>query len=155
MRNGPAGWSLTRALPSPDNENHNMAQSNSRMPAVYIAGPYRGPSRAAIELNIQVARKVGLLASIKGWAAVIPHSNTGHLDDSCSLPEQYWLDATMELMRRCDAVVLCQGWQHSSGTLAEIAEAQRLGITVFYTDSELPPVEVWRTLPANDNRAMG
>lgn len=115
MRNGPAGWSLTRALPSPDNENHNMAQSNSRMPAV------------------------------------IPHSNTGHLDDSCSLSEQYWLDATMELMRRCDAVVLCPGWQHSSGTLAEIAEAQRLGITVFYTDSELPPAEVWRAIAANDN----
>lgn len=128
-----------------------MAHSNPRMPAVYIAGPYRGPSLAAIELNIQCARKVGLLAAIKGWTPIIPHANTGHLDDCAGLSEQFWLDATLELLRRCDALVLCPGWQHSSGTLNEVAEAQRLGITVFYSDSELPPAEVWRAIAANDN----
>lgn len=128
-----------------------MAQSNPRMPAVYVAGPYRNRSRAGVELNIQCARRVGLLAALKGWTPIIPHANTGHLDDACDLPEQYWLDATLELMRRCDAVVLCPGWQHSSGTLGEVAEAQRLGITVFYTDSELPPAEVWHAIAANNN----
>lgn len=34
--------------------------SNSRMPVVYVAGPYRGLNRDAVELNIQVARAVGL-----------------------------------------------------------------------------------------------
>lgn len=132
-----------------------MAQQSPKMPVAYVAGSYRAASRAGVELNIQVARRVGLLAALKGWSPIIPHANTGHLDELCSLSETFWLDATMELMRRCDAVVLCPGWQHSSGTLAEIAEAQRLGITVFYTDSELPPAEAWRTLPANDNCARG
>lgn len=127
--------------------------TNPRLPCVYVAGPYRGKSRAAVELNIQVARKVGMLAAIKGWSPVIPHSNTAHLDECCDLPDQFWLDSTMELMRRCDAVVLCPGWQHSSGTLAEVAEAERRGIPVFYSDSEMPPVAVWHV--ANDNRARG
>ena len=34
------------------------------MKAVYIAGPYRGETRDAVEMNIAVARKVGLLACV-------------------------------------------------------------------------------------------
>lgn len=109
------------------------------MPVIYVAGPYRGPSREAIELNIQVARKVGALAARKGWSPIIPHANTGHLDvivPDCS--EQFWLDATLELMRRCDALVLCPGWKLSSGTCAEIDEARRLGMPIYVSDHELP-----------------
>jgi hypothetical protein len=35
-------------------------------------------------------------------------------------------------MRRCDLVVVVPGWETSGGTLKEIAEAERLGIPVFY-----------------------
>jgi len=132
-----------------------MAEQYPRMPAVYIAGPYRSHTKAGIDANITVAKKVGALASLKGWSAVIPHANTAHLDEVAQLPDEFWLAATMELLRRCDAIVLCPGWQRSSGTLAEVAEAERRGMPIYYTESELPPVEVWRTLPANDNCARG
>ena len=125
-------------------------------PVVYCAGPYRNSvGRAGVELNIQVARKVGVLAALKGWCPLIPQANTAHFEEVAPLPDEFWLGATMELMRRCDAVVLCPGWQHSLGTLAEVAEAERLGIPVYRSESELPPAEVWRTLPANDNRVRG
>lgn len=123
-----------------------------RIPVVYIAGPYRGPSRAAIELNIQAARKVGLLCAQKGWSPLIPHSNAAHLDECCGLPDQYWLDATMELLLRCDAVVLCPGWINSVGTCAEVAEAKRRGIPVYETETDLPDAHfaaAWNV--ANDN----
>ncbi len=69
----------------------------------------------------------------------MPHSNTGNMDFSLpDLGDQYWLDATMELLRRCDAVVLAPGWQYSEGTKLEIAEAERLKIPVFMTEYELP-----------------
>ena len=42
------------------------------------------------------------------------------------------------LLRRSDAVVLCPGWEASSGTLAEIAEAERLLIPVYISADELP-----------------
>lgn len=69
---------------------------------------------------------------------VIPHANTAgfeHYDPS--LPDQFWLDGTLEMMRRCDCVVLCPGWEKSTGTLSEIAEAQRLSIPVFSSVEEM------------------
>lgn len=112
---------------------------SNRMSAVYVAGPYRGQTRDAVELNISVARAVGLLAARKGWAPIVPHCNTSLYDFvTDQLSEQFWLGATLELMRRCDAVVLIPGWQNSSGTAAEIAEARRIGIPVFESEYELP-----------------
>lgn len=112
---------------------------NSSLPVVYVAGPYRAGNRARVTLNIQSARAVGLLAIEKGWSALIPHANTGDLDlYAPTIPDEFWLEATLELMRRSDAVVLVPGHEASSGTRAEIAEACRLGIPVFYAVKELP-----------------
>jgi hypothetical protein len=110
--------------------------SYSRMPAVYIAGPYRSATRDGVELHIQAARHVGLLACRKGWAPIIPHSNTAHMDlYAPDLGDGFWLASTMEAMRRCDAVCLVPGWERSAGTMAEIEEAKRLGIPVFSPDT--------------------
>jgi len=109
------------------------------MPVVYVAGPYRASNRAGVELNIQSARLTGLHCCLKGWSPLIPHANTGGLDEIApAIPDQFWLDATLELMRRCDAVVLCPGYSLSEGTRAEMIEAQRRGIPVYYSVEELP-----------------
>lgn len=108
-------------------------------PLIYVAGPYRAKTREGVELNIQSARKVGSLACQKGWAALIPHTATGGLD--LVLPDagdEFWLAATMQMLRQCEAVVLCPGWSFSAGTLEEIEEAKRLGLPVFKSVDELP-----------------
>lgn len=108
------------------------------IPVIYVAGAYRAPTREGVELNIQAARSVGLLCCRKGWSPIIPHSNTGHLDAiDPRIGDEFWLASTLELMRRCDAVVLVSGWAHSAGTRAEIEEAMRLGIPVFWSESNL------------------
>lgn len=109
-----------------------------KMPIVYVAGPYRGLNHEAVELNIQSATAVGMEAIRKGWSPIIPHKNTGHMDRLTNLPDQFWLDATMELMLRCDAVVLCPGWERSAGTAVEIKEARLRGITVYHSADVLP-----------------
>lgn len=104
------------------------------MKVIYVAGPYRAATREGVELNIQAAKRVGLLVAKLGASPIIPHMNTAHLDAvDPSIGDEYWLAATMELMRRCDAVVLVPGWENSEGTLAEIDEAHRLGLKVFAT----------------------
>jgi len=60
---------------------------------------------------------------------LIPHANTAHWDGLC--PDEFWLEAGIEMLRRCDAVALVDGWFESAGTLAEIKEAERLGMPVF------------------------
>lgn len=106
---------------------------------VYVAGPYRAPTREGIQLNIQSATQVGRLACLKGWSPVVPHANTALLDTiTPELGDQFWIDATMELMRRCDAVVLCPGWQRSEGVKGELEEADKLGIPIFRSEHDLP-----------------
>lgn len=102
------------------------------MKLIYIAGPYRGKTREAVELNIATARRVALLIAQAGHMPVIPHANTAgfeHLDPD--IPDQFWLDGTLALMLKCDAVVLCPGWDKSSGTLAEIRKAVEHDIGVY------------------------
>lgn len=112
------------------------------MPVVYIAGPYRSPTRSGVELNIQAARHVARLCCVKGWSVLCPHANTGHLDETLpGISDQFWLDSTMELLRRADAVVLVPGWESSAGTRDEIHEATQRGIPVYNSMSELPSAQ--------------
>jgi hypothetical protein len=52
-------------------------------------------------------------------------------------PDEWFLDATASVMRRCDVVLVLDGYESSAGTLAEIAEAERCGIPVVYSPNEL------------------
>jgi len=101
------------------------------MKLIYIAGRYRGKTREAVDLNIQAARAAGVLVVEKGYYPVIPHSNTSGFEHLTATHDAFWLAGTLELMRRCDAVLVVQGYEQSSGTLAEIQEAQRLGVPVY------------------------
>tara|TARA_R100000935_G_C2709882_1_gene113654 strand:+ start:168 stop:563 length:396 start_codon:yes stop_codon:yes gene_type:complete len=115
------------------------------MPVVYVAGPYRAESRAGVTLNIQAARAVGLAAIRKGWSPIIPHANTGDLDVvDPDIGDRFWLAATLELMTRCDAVLLCPGWECSAGTLAEIDAANKQGLPVYQNAYQLPSADDWR-----------
>lgn len=102
------------------------------MKLVYIAGPYRASTPQGVDLNIQVARRMGMLVAMAQHFPVIPHMNTAKFEEVLpGMPDRFWLDGTMELMRKCDCVVLCPGWEQSTGTVQEIREAQRLGIPVY------------------------
>lgn len=113
--------------------------SQPRLPVVYVAGPYRAATPAGIELNIQAARAMGLQAVRRGWSPIIPHCNFALLDLlDPNIGDSFWLTATMEHMRRSDAVLVVPGWQNSTGTQAEVREALRLNMPVFYSLEKLP-----------------
>ena len=99
------------------------------MKLVYVAGAYRAKSTWDRDRNIQAAREVGAAVARLGAYPVIPHSNTGHMDGLCE--DQFWIDGTLELMCRCDAMILVPGWEKSSGTLGEIAKAKVLATPTF------------------------
>lgn len=114
---------------------------------LYIAGAYRGPTREAVERNIQAAMHAAALAVRKGWYPVVPHACTAHFDrDYPGLAgDEFYLEATLELMRRCDAVMTVQGWEFSSGAMAEIDEAHLYALPVYRGDA-LPDLKKGETL---------
>lgn len=114
-------------------------------PLIYVAGPYRAATRDAIARNIDAARVIGISAAALGWFPVIPHANTAHMElDLPGLGDEFWLAGTLEMMERCDAVVLVPGWESSAGTRGEIIRAEELHLPIFRSLDALPSADVFR-----------
>jgi hypothetical protein len=100
------------------------------MKVVYIAGPFRGSNAWEVEKNIREAEEFGFRVAQLRAMPLIPHANTRFFDGT--LTGEFWLEGTIELMRRCDAILLLPTWEQSEGARAERKEAERLGLQVFY-----------------------
>jgi nucleoside 2-deoxyribosyltransferase len=112
------------------------------MRLVYIAGPLFAPNDWAIRQNIHRAAEVGFAVAEAGAYPLIPHTNTGAVFIGTITPE-WWYAGTLEALRRCDAVMMVQGWPDSKGAVAEREEAKRLGKPVFNAGDY---DELWRWL---------
>jgi hypothetical protein len=108
---------------------------------VYVAGPYRAGTRWDEEQNCRRAESAAREIVGLGLYPVCPHANTRPYFSNPAIPAAFWLGATLELMRRCDAVLLLPGWAGSEGAVAEREEAERLGIPVF---CDLAGLAGWR-----------
>ncbi|WP_373047208.1 DUF4406 domain-containing protein [Vulgatibacter sp.] len=100
---------------------------------VYVAGPYRAPTRWDVERNIRTAEERGLELARHGAGRivpVIPHTMYRHFD-GC-LDDAFFLEGTKELLRRCDALALLPGWELSTGTRGELEEAEQLRLPIFW-----------------------
>lgn len=100
------------------------------MKVVYVAGPFRGRSSWVMEGNIRRAESLALDVWRTGCAAICPHANTRFFEGECH--DEVWLDGDLEILRRCDAVVMTRDWEKSKGATEERAAAKRMCIPVFY-----------------------
>lgn len=102
--------------------------SDSARIHVYVAGPFRAPTAWKRERNIRRAEEVGFRLAEHGLVPVIPHTMYGHFDGE--LTDEFWLGATLSLMERCDAVVMCPKWEQSVGSVGERARALEMSLPV-------------------------
>jgi hypothetical protein len=100
------------------------------MKVAYIAGPYRAATPHKIVENIRRAEVVALKYWKLGYAVICPHMNTRLMDGEC--PDTTWLEGDLEILARCDTVVMMQGWQRSQGASEEHQHAQSLAKIVIY-----------------------
>ena len=103
--------------------------SNASRPVAYIAGPYRGINAFDVSRNIENARLVAAALWRQGYYVLCPHMNTAHFDGI--VDDRVFLDGALELMRRCDLVVLSRGWAQSEGAREEIREALAIGKPIY------------------------
>lgn len=108
-----------------------MAKTKRRLKIAYIAGPFTGETTWDIAQNVRRAEELALEVAKLGVMPLIPHANT-HLFFG-QLTEEFWLAGTVELLERCDIMVLLPNWEASAGARAESARATMCGIPVFGT----------------------
>lgn len=113
------------------------------MKVIYIAGPFRsmnqnGKSNSwGVQQNIMTALTRALEVWKRGHVALCPHSNTFPFQDADGVADGVWLDGDIELLRRCDAVLVTDNWQQSTGARAEVRYAEHRGIPVLYDLNDL------------------
>lgn len=118
------------------------------MIVLYVAGPFRGPSAWDIENNIRAAESVALDLWRAGAAVVCPHTNTRFFDGAA--PDGVFLRGDLEILKRCDGIVMVQGWQRSERARAEREFAIDRGLHVFQSKEE---ALLWMSLEQLKERA--
>src|SRR5574340_795962 len=115
---------------------------------IYVAGPYRGKNQAEIAAHIDEARKVAIEIWEAGHVALCPHLNTAHFEDDCDCHEDEYLEGDLQLVGRCEEIVMIKNWEFSAGALAEkkYAEARNIPVYSYPALPELNLVE--QTRPA-------
>ena len=101
------------------------------MKVIFISGPYRAANHWEIERNIFDAREWAAEIWSMGAVAYCPHANTAHFDGLC--PDDVWLGGNLEMLRRCDAILMMKLWRVSEGACAERELAITMGLPVFYS----------------------
>jgi hypothetical protein len=100
------------------------------MKVVYIAGPFTGKTAWDVECNVREAEKIALQVAKAGAMPLCPHTNSRFFYGQCTA--DFWYDGTLELLKRCDAIVMLPNWQASKGSLMEHTYAKEHGMQVFY-----------------------
>ncbi len=105
---------------------------------IFIAGPFRAENAWLIEKNIRSAEEIGIALMVAaeasedfGIAALIPHTMYRFFHGAA--PDRVWLDADMEMLRRCDGALFIGGWQASTGAVAEYNECDRRKIPIYHS----------------------
>lgn len=105
-----------------------------KMKIVYVAGPYRGKTESDVVRNIRNAEAVAIRIWQAGHIALCPHKNTALFGGLCH--DGVWLKGDLEMLKRCDELVLVDGWPGSPGTLQEVDIAVENNIPIFKSIGE-------------------
>jgi nucleoside 2-deoxyribosyltransferase len=112
------------------------------LPLIYISGPFSHPDPVhGTQENILKASRVTLECCRAGWATFCPHKNTAGFQHVQDVPYQFWMDMDLEILSRCDAVLLIEGWANSPGASREFKFAQAHGIPFFFARDGIPSAQ--------------
>lgn len=92
------------------------------MKVIYLAHPIRDSRGFWFhQQNIRRAERIALELWLMGFAVICPGKNTEFMDGAAK--DDVWLKGDLEILKRCDLVVMAPGWQQSVGAKAERLQA--------------------------------
>ena len=95
---------------------------------VYVSGKYSGN----IDENIALARKVAIEVWESGNVALTPHLNTAHFEQDCKCSYDDYMNGYLDLVWKCDAILMLPGWEQSNGAIKELNLARKELIPEYY-----------------------
>lgn len=104
---------------------------NCRIPVVTVVGAYGAPTIHEVCRNVRLAKEAAVMILKQSCAVYCPHHDL-FLATSDPIDVEFLKAASMEFVRCSDAIYVVPGYENSQGTLAEIEEAKKFGIPVFY-----------------------
>jgi hypothetical protein len=118
--------------------NANLLQTISeRKLRVYIAGPLSSPEVPIYLKNVHNMIIVAETIRRLGFAVYIPCLDyvQGIMFGDYEFKDYY--ENSLEFMKACDIVYVCDGWKQSKGTKKEIKVAREMGIKVVFAIKDL------------------
>lgn len=100
------------------------------MKVAYIAGPYRADTENGVVRNIRAAENVSIKYWQQGYAVICPHKNTALFGGLAE--DAVWLEGDLEILRRCDTIIMMPSWKSSAGATAEYKLAKDLGLEIIF-----------------------
>ena len=96
---------------------------------IYTAGPY---TRLDIPTNIDRAARIAAELWDAGHAVICPHTNTAHFEELCKRAGyEDFMQGCLDIISRCDALVMIPGWEESPGAQREYQYATSLGMPIY------------------------
>ena len=97
---------------------------------VYVAGPYSGD----IPQNIRNAEKTSIALIRNGFHVITPHKNTAGYEkyEGDGIDYQTWIDMGLDLLSRCDAMLVMIDSERSVGVQEEIRFCEENDIPIAY-----------------------
>lgn len=110
------------------------------MKMVYVAGAMSSDNLPTMLQNIRRGVKMGAKCLEAGFAPFVPHLDIFFQlmeGEELKAEKQDFYDYSMEILTRCNYVVVCEKSENSYGTKKEIEKANELGIPVFNSFEEM------------------
>jgi len=99
----------------------------------YVAHPYTSKNGITIEDNLRNCNAICNNLIDKGYLIYSPItiSHQFHLlKERCP---DFWYEYDLEIMKKCNGIILCSHWEESKGCLLEYKEALKLKLEIrFY-----------------------
>ena len=100
---------------------------------IYTAGPYSQTAGAGtVEENIQRAKDIAVELWNRGYTVLCPHLNTAGFETLTTLSNKDFVDRDLEMVERCDAIVMLPGWESSLGAVRELECARSNDLVVWF-----------------------
>jgi len=115
-----------------------MSKSKTKTKICYIAGRISSGARDALEIEQNIFDSVRSATKVLklGFYPILPAVNNHELGKALGWKHSHYMAMDHEILKRCDAIFMCNGWERSKGAKMEHGWALALGLEILYEEED-------------------